>query len=171
MAIIALEGMKFYAHHGVYEAEQKIGADYIVDVYIGTVITPNGEVEDLEKTINYESVFQLCKMEMSKPRKLLETVVTEIVKRLKGQFPNMMALKVRVRKLHPPLGGPVAAAWVEEDQMFMQTCPRCNKQFINYDPGDCWKRFPNLHPATRETLERQYPGKCLCDACLKFYAG
>jgi dihydroneopterin aldolase len=171
MAIIALEGMKFYAYHGVYDAEQKIGTEYMVDVYVGTVIAPTAETDDLEKTINYESVFQICKMEMSKPKKLLETVVTEIFKRMKGQFSNMMALKVRVRKLNPPLGGPVAAAWVEEDQMFMQTCPRCNKQFINYDPGDCWKRFPNLHPATKETLQRQYPDKCLCDECLKFYAG
>ncbi|MEZ4941457.1 MAG: dihydroneopterin aldolase [Saprospiraceae bacterium] len=171
MAIIALEGMKFHAYHGVYEAEQKIGADYIVDVYIGTIINPLAEADQLEGTINYESVFQLCKMEMRTPRKLLEAVAMGIVKRMKGQFPNMMALKVRVRKLNPPLGGQVSAAWVEEDQMFMQACPRCNRQFINYDPGDCWKRFPNLHPATRETLERQYPGKCLCDACLKFYAG
>lgn len=171
MAIIALEGMKFHAHHGVYEAEQKIGADYMVDVYVNTIIIPAGATDALEATINYESVFQICKMEMQKPRKLLETVVRAIFDRMKGQFPNMMALRVRVRKLHPPLGGPVAAAWVEDDQMFMQNCPRCNKAFINYDPDDCWKRFPNLHPATKETLQRQYPKKCLCDECLKFYAG
>lgn len=171
MAIIALEGMKFHAFHGVYEAEKKTGADYLVDVYVQTVLATAAATDKVENTVNYESIFQICKAEMSQPRQLLESVVNAIFQRMKNQFPDMMALKVRVRKLNPPLGGQVSAAWVEEDQMFMQQCPRCNKSFINYNPDDCWARFPNLHPATKETLLRQYGGKCLCDACLKFYAG
>ena len=68
MAIIALEGMKFYAYHGVYEAEQKIGTDYMVDVYVQTVIAAAAASDKVEATVNYESVFQICKMEMSRPR-------------------------------------------------------------------------------------------------------
>ena len=45
------------------------------------------------------------------------------------------------------------------------------ERLTGFEPADCWKRFPNLHPATRETLTRQYEGQCLCDECLKFYAG
>lgn len=171
MAIIALEGMKFYAYHGVYEAEKAIGADYMVDVYVQTIIAEAAKTDKIESALNYESVYQICKLEMQAPRQLIETVVTNIFQRMKQQFPDMMALRVRVRKLNPPLGGRVAVAWVEEDQMFMQQCPRCNKNFINYNPGDCWERFPNLHPATKETLLRQFNNKCLCDDCLKFYAG
>lgn len=171
MAIIAVEGMKFYAFHGVYEAEKVIGSDYMVDVYVQTVIAAAAKADEVETTINYESIFQICKLEMREPRQLLETVVNGIFQRMKGQFADMTALRVRVRKLNPPLGGQVAAAWVEEDQMFMQACPRCNKNFINYNPDDCWERFPNLHPATKETLLRQFGGKCLCNDCLKFYAG
>lgn len=172
MAVIALEGMKFYAFHGVYEAEKKIGTDYVVDVYIQTAVTAAAaKTEKLETTINYESVFQLCKLEMQQPKQLIETVVAGIIQRMKNQFPGMMALKVRVKKLHPPLGGRVDAAWVEEEEVYMQTCPRCNKGFINYSPNDCWERFPNLHPATKETLLKQFGGKCLCNDCLKFYAG
>jgi len=171
MAVIALEGMKFYAYHGVYEAEKLIGTDYVVDVYVQTVTALAAKTDQLEATVNYESVFQICKMEMQQPRQLIETVVAGIVKGIKNQFPNMMALKVRVKKLNPPLGGRVDAAWVEEEEMFMQTCPKCNKPFINYSPNDCWERFPNVHPATKETLLKQFGGRCLCNDCLKFYAG
>jgi len=171
MAVIALEGMKFYAYHGVYEAEKLIGTDYVVDVYVQTVTALAAKTDQLEATVNYESVFQICKMEMQQPRQLIETVAAGIVKGIKNQFPNMMALKVRVKKLNPPLGGRVDAAWVEEEEMFMQTCPKCNKPFINYSPNDCWERFPNVHPATKETLLKQFGGRCLCNDCLKFYAG
>jgi dihydroneopterin aldolase len=171
MAVIALEGMKFYAYHGVYEAEKLIGTDYVVDVYVQTVTALAAKTDQLEATVNYESIFQICKMEMQQPRQLIETVVAGIVKGIKNQFPNMMALKVRVKKLNPPLGGRVDAAWVEEEEMFMQTCPKCNKPFINYSPNDCWERFPNVHPATKETLLKQFGGRCLCNDCLKFYAG
>lgn len=171
MAVIALEGMKFYAYHGVYEAEQLIGTDYVVDVYVNAGIVAAIQKDQLEATINYESVFQACKLEMQQPRQLIETVLAGIFRRMKNLFPNMMALKVRVKKLNPPLGGRVEAAWVEEEEVFMQACPRCNKQFINYYPNDCWERFPNLHPATKETLLKQFGGRCLCNDCLKFYAG
>jgi dihydroneopterin aldolase len=33
---IGLEGMEFYAYHGVYEEERKIGGKYIVDVLVHT---------------------------------------------------------------------------------------------------------------------------------------
>ena len=171
MAVVALEGMKFYAYHGVYDAEKAIGTDYVVDVYVHIPIALAAKSDNLEAALNYETVYQICRMEMAQPRHLIEAVLSGIMQRMKHQFPNMMALKVRVHKLHPPLGGRVEAAWVEEEEVFMHNCPRCAKPFINYNPGDCWERFPNLHPATKETLIKQFGGKCLCNDCLKFYAG
>ena len=36
MSLIALEGMQFYAYHGVYDEEQIIGNNYVIDIYIST---------------------------------------------------------------------------------------------------------------------------------------
>jgi dihydroneopterin aldolase len=171
MALISLEGMKFHANHGVYEAEKTLGATYVVDIVVNFNTEKAAKDDDVEKTMNYESIYQICRMEMETPRKLVETVVANIVKRMKFQFSEMQALRVRVSKLDPPLGGRVAMAWVQDDLDFKKDCPRCKKPFINYDADDCWKRFPNLHPATKETLERQFDKKCICDKCLKFYVG
>jgi len=171
MALITLENMRFYAFHGVYPTEQRTGTEYIVDVTVKAEIEKATKEDTIEHTINYETVYQICRLEMEQPRKLIETVVDGIISKMKHQFSTMQALRVKVRKMNPPLGGRVESAWIEETLDFVNSCPRCKKKFINYEPADCWKRFPNLHPATRETLTRQYEGQCLCDECLKFYAG
>ncbi len=170
MAWIALEGMRFFSHHGVYEAEKLLGGEYVVDVYVRTGTAKAALADSLEATVNYETIFQIVRLEMDQPRQLIETVVANIVARMKHQFNTMEALRVRVRKLHPPLGGRLDAAFVEEILEFVSECPRCKKKFITYG-DDCWERFPNLHPATRETLARQFGPRCLCDDCLKFYSG
>lgn len=186
MAWVALEGMRFHAFHGVYEAEQVLGAEYIVDVYVSTGIKLAAKADSLKETeVNYETIFQICLLEMAKSRKLLETVVEAIIGEMKRQFPAMKAVRVRVKKLNPPIfgkmkgkeekqgiGGQAAVAWVEDEQEFVTKCPRCKKDFLCYKDDTCWcKALTNVHPATLETLNRQYGTSCICGACLKEYAG
>ena len=186
MALVVLEGMRFHAFHGVYEAEQVLGAEYIVDVYVSTGILLAAKADSLtEAQVNYETVFQICLLEMADPRKLLETVVGAIIGKMKRQFPGMKAVRVRVKKLNPPIfgkmkigenkqaiGGQAAAAWVEDEQEFVAKCPRCTKDFLCYKDDTCWcKALTNVHPATLETLTRQYGTSCICGVCLKQYAG
>lgn len=186
MAWVALEGMRFHAFHGVYEAEQVLGGAYIVDVYVSTGIASASEKDSLADTnVNYETVFQICLVEMATPRKLLETVVASITAKMKRQFPVMKSIRVRVKKLNPPIfgkmqseekykaiAGQAASAWVEDEQNFVSKCPRCTLEFLCYKDETCWcKALPNVHPATIETLTRQYGTSCLCGVCLKLYAG
>ncbi|MDX1911270.1 MAG: dihydroneopterin aldolase [Saprospiraceae bacterium] len=189
MALIVLEGMQFHAFHGVYPEEQILGAMYVVNVEVQTGIAAAAATDSIEQaTVNYETVFQICLAEMAQPRKLLETVVAGIIRRMKRQFPQMMGVKVQVRKLNPPIGakmrsldpvaqhspvgGQVAAAWVQDEAEFVSTCPRCQSPFLCYADDTCWcKEMNNLHPATQETLTRQFGTTCLCPKCLKLYAG
>lgn len=186
MAWVAIEGMRFHAYHGVYEAERILGADYIVDVYVDTGIAAAAKSDNLADThVNYETVFQICLVEMAEPKNLLETLVSGIIKKMKYQFPSMKAVKVRVKKLHPPIfgkmqipgkgpavAGEAGAAWVEDEQKLVSKCPRCQQEFLCYKDETCWcKSLTNLHPATLETLTRQYGTTCLCGTCLKLYAG
>jgi hypothetical protein len=100
----------------------------------------------------------------------------------------MMGIKVQVRKLNPPIStkmramknpeqyqaisGTVEAAWVQDEGTFTNDCPRCKKQFLCYTDETCWcKALNNIHPATHETLKRQFGSSCLCGNCLKLYAG
>lgn len=114
MAVIALEGMHFFAFHGYYDEEQKMGGDFILDVYVTTSVADNSVADNLETTINYESLYFICRTEMKKTAKLIETVANRIGMKIKRLHPQRISMvKVRLRKLNPPLGGKVDCAYVE----------------------------------------------------------
>ena len=122
--------MRFYGYHGFYPEEQVVGTEFMVDVYIDTILVllaPGVKIpeDDIQATLSYETVYQVCKIEMKKPVKLIETLATRILSRLKSQFRNagdddealfrleVKSILVRVSKFHPPLGGRVERAYVE----------------------------------------------------------
>jgi 7,8-dihydroneopterin aldolase/epimerase/oxygenase len=115
MELIALEGMHFHAYHGFYEEEQVMGNDYILDVYITSDNSLAILTGDLYQTINYETVYEICKIAMRKKAKLLETITERIANDIKFQFEKIQDIKVRLKKVNPPLGGHVDFAVVETD--------------------------------------------------------
>ena len=86
MAQIALEGMRFYAYHGFYSEERMVGTHFEVDVYIETTFSRKVYMDDLYSTINYETVYFICKAAMKKPALLIETVAGRIILGLKKHF-------------------------------------------------------------------------------------
>jgi len=113
MATIALEGMHFYAYHGFYEEERIIGNNYVLDIYINANTMFAARTDDLFETVNYETVYFICQSEMKKSTQLIETVAQRISDRVRHQFDKVMGVKVRLRKMNPPLSGQVDAAFVE----------------------------------------------------------
>ena len=113
MSKVALEGMQFYAYHGFYEEEQLIGGYFVVDVYVDTDFMLAAETDDLSGTVNYETVYFVCRMEMKRPSKLIEHVAQRIHQRLMGVLSSATGILVRISKLNPPLGGPVSRSYVE----------------------------------------------------------
>lgn len=170
MGLIALEGMRFFAHHGYYEEERITGNYFTVDIHIDTDWAQAASADDLYQTINYETVFHLCEAEMKKEYRLLETLAEHIVYALKYQFNNIQALKVRITKHHPPLGKPVERAVIETSEHFVEQCGRCGRPMICYQDETCWCRQELVHPTTFQTVRGQFK-KCLCKNCLAFYAG
>lgn len=128
MTKIALEGMLFHAYHGYYPEEQMVGNQYQVDVYLETgiqkvhpsVVLPT---DDISTTVNYETIYNICKLEMKKPVKMIETLAGNILRKIKTYYGGLEQeedykvivkhVRVRVTKFNPPLGGKVACAYVE----------------------------------------------------------
>lgn len=179
MAFIFLENMRFKAYHGLYEEEQKLGNHFILDIKIetpieaATVVEAYG-IEQLNNTINYETVYDICRFEMAQPQKLLETVVQRIVKKLQAQFTQIHSIELKIRKLNPPLGGAVAASAVAVVLDFKKECPVCKGRVICYGKGNsgCWcqqpEALPGIHPRSQALINAQHRD-CLCAKCLQAY--
>ena len=108
---ISIQGASFFAYHGYYEEERKSGNNFIIDAGV-TVKTFDSLDDNILDTVNYETLYTICKEEMSQTQKLLETVVYNILIRFRDQLPHVSDAWVTMHKIGPQLGGKVDRAVV-----------------------------------------------------------
>jgi dihydroneopterin aldolase len=110
---INIEGIKLYGFHGCLEEEARIGANYVVDVYMTTDFAEAAKTDDLAKTIDYCFIYGICKKEMAVRSNLIEQVCNRIFNNISDTFPLLISLCVKVTKLSPPMNGDVEKVSVE----------------------------------------------------------
>ncbi len=109
---VALEGIRFFAFHGFYPEEQITGCEFIVDIFTESQIYGSGD-DQLGNTVNYERLFEIAKLEMAHPRKLIETVAHAMLDRIRHEFLAAKSIRICIHKMNPPLAGEVEKATVE----------------------------------------------------------
>jgi len=103
--------MQFFAHHGYYKEEQKMGCQFVLDAEVE--VKSFDEFEDrIDDTVDYQDVYKICQEEMATTQQLIETVAFRIVSRMK-ELKNVTGGEVSIRKCQPKLGGIVEASVVE----------------------------------------------------------
>ena len=112
MGTIAIENMRFYAHHGCFGQERKIGTRFSVDVEFTCDTVKAEKTDKIEDTVNYLEVYQVVKAEMETPSHLLEHVAHRVGKAIMRRFDAVESVRVKVSKLAPPLGGQMDAVCV-----------------------------------------------------------
>ena len=112
-AKIGLEDVRFHAPHGFFDEEQLMGNEFSIDVEVEAEVTEAAEYDDLGGTVNYATVYYLLQAEMKKPTRLLEALAHRMAGRILDQFEGVVSVRLKIRKLNPPLGGRVGAAFVE----------------------------------------------------------
>jgi len=96
--------MKFYAFHGYYEFERRIGNNFIVDVETEVDLSHDPK-DSIEQTVNYESIYKICDEIMQQKYKLLESVAYDIAHKIKSKYSKVKSVQVTLGKLNPPVGG------------------------------------------------------------------
>ncbi len=101
---INLEGMRYYAYHGVMEQERTVGAYFTVDLRLQTDFLRAAQTDDLTGTVSYAEVHEAVKEQMAVPSQLLEHVAYRIAQALLARFPAIERVEIRVGKENPPMG-------------------------------------------------------------------
>ncbi|HMG13941.1 MAG TPA: dihydroneopterin aldolase [Saprospiraceae bacterium] len=117
MSLLGIEGMRFHAFHGFYKEEHLTGNNFVVDVYITAALENANETDKIRDTINYETVYAICKRVMNEQYDLIEKVAGEIISHLLSLLIEGDHLKVRVRKLFPPMPGIVDSTFIELEKI------------------------------------------------------
>lgn len=103
--------MKFYAFHGYYDFERRIGNNFEIDVEVELQM-PEDPNDQIDMTVNYEEVYKVCAKYMQKKYLLLESVAFDIAKEIKSDFSRVEKVTLALSKLNPPVGGKVDRAVV-----------------------------------------------------------
>lgn len=104
---ILLEGMTFYAYHGVNRAEREQGQRFVVDLELGLDLSPAGHSDSLAMAVNYATVFKLAREVVEgEPSNLIETVAERLAAAILSRF-DVESVRVRVRKPWAPIKGAV----------------------------------------------------------------
>ncbi len=106
-AIIELENMSFQAFHGCYDLEKVVGNRFLVDLAIEVEAEDAAREDDLSKSVNYLTVYEVVKEQMAVASNILENVAMRIIDALYAEFAAISRVTVKVSKLAPPLGGKI----------------------------------------------------------------
>ena len=111
MATISLKDMKFYAYHGYYDFERRIGNNFQVDVDIDIALEkdPNDQIDN---TYNYELAHKIITEYMQKKYQLLEGLAFDMATAIKNSDPIVQKVVITLGKSNPPLKGKVGQAQV-----------------------------------------------------------
>ncbi|WP_022836663.1 dihydroneopterin aldolase [Salisaeta longa] len=107
LGTVRLVNAVFYGHHGVMQEEHRIGGRYEVDVSADLDFAAAAQHDDLDRTIDYETVYALVTELVTQNNfYLIETLAYRIAHRVAEAYPHVHAIAVTVRKPNPPVGGP-----------------------------------------------------------------
>ncbi len=105
MGTITLEGLEFFAYHGFFDEEQRIGNKYSVDITVTADLSEAARRDRLSATVDYGELYKITLGVMQRKARLLEHIALSIIEDIRGRYPDLNLIEVSVSKFNPPIGG------------------------------------------------------------------
>ncbi|MEI4771489.1 dihydroneopterin aldolase [Psychrobacillus sp. FJAT-51614] len=115
MDYIHLNDLEFYGFHGALPEETKLGQIFRVTISLACDLKKAGETDNLDETVNYAEVFELCKeIVEGKPYLLIEAVAETIASRILTVYESKVSgCRIQLIKPNPPIVGHYASVSVD----------------------------------------------------------
>jgi dihydroneopterin aldolase len=110
---LLLDDVRFWGQHGLTRAEQSVGAWFSVDAELALDLAPAAVSDDLAATVDYGRVIRrIVEIGTGTRVNLIERLAGMMAEALLREFPATQ-VRVRLRKLTPPLEGRMGTPGVE----------------------------------------------------------
>lgn len=110
---IFVNDLRLYAHHGVLEQEQRVGAWFVITIRVHYYIYRAAESDSIRYALSYADVVDVVKKEMAKPSHILEHAAWRIAEAILERFPMAQSVDLKLTKENPPMGVDCSGAGVE----------------------------------------------------------
>ena len=118
---IVLKNMAFYGYHGTNAHETELGQRFFLDIEMFADLSEGIFSDELEKTVNYKSVFEDIRHIAQNERfHLLESLADHIACTILEKY-NLERVIIRVRKPSVPLDGILDHVEVQIDRSGNET--------------------------------------------------
>ncbi|QQK74301.1 dihydroneopterin aldolase [Salicibibacter cibarius] len=103
---VFVTGMKFYAYHGVFPEENKLGQRFIVDVVLEADLRAAADRDDIGKSVDYGEVYEVTKQVLEgRTYQLVESIAEKVAEQMLNTFSIVERTTVKVIKPDPPISG------------------------------------------------------------------
>lgn len=110
--VVFIKNIRFHAQHGVMEQERRVGGEFLVTVEVKAKIQKAFLTDNVEHTINYATILEIVKKEMSTPSALLEHVAARVADSIMQEFDTVYEVMLEIVKVNPPMGAQCDGAGV-----------------------------------------------------------
>lgn len=113
MYTVFVEGLEFYAFHGVSQSEKEVGHRFVADIEI-EVDGRADETDGIDDTVSYaDLVFEAQELATTGPFQTVERVAAVLAEQILSRHPQVQMATVRLAKRLPPLAANVEEVGVE----------------------------------------------------------
>ena len=113
-ATILVEALDLHAFHGWHPHEGAFGQQFQIDLQMNVDIEAVADSDELRDALDYGAVIAATRrLFVEKRHKLIEYAAVALGRGLLAEFPRIQSIKVRVKKMAPPVPEKLAYAGVE----------------------------------------------------------
>ncbi len=113
LATIGLNGAKFNSPIGWYSEERVFKNNFIVDLNVSFKPTQSFNDDNLEASVDYMLLHQICEEVFKKECKLIETVAQNIINQVIEKIPLVQEVTIQIKKLNPPVKAQIDSSFVQ----------------------------------------------------------
>lgn len=106
MYVIRLKNCCFFAYHGVFDEEERLGQRFQVDAELHVDALAALDADEIGETVDYGLVFTEIERILSGPRRfLIEALALDVARALCDRFAQVVHARVVIRKPNAPVRG------------------------------------------------------------------